>query len=164
MALTRNPIISRYQMLKAYTLRQRPIDLERRLRADATNAHATKPPSPLSAWEVYKGFPRVKCFADCGWLVRYGVYSYTGEEAFHSSLVRQLNGLETWNDEFYQVELSMLHPPTPALVALESWNHWSFDHPSLSDFFTACESHPGVMQMLAHRSTKWKLKVNLDET
>ena len=164
MARTRNAIISRYHMLKAFSLRQRPIDQTRRLRSDVERVDAASPLAPASAWGVYKRFHNAKCFADNGWLAQYGVHEFTGKEAFHLSLVRQTDTLEHWSDEYCQIELLLLHTPTPELRALGSWHQWSFDYPALSDFFAACEEHSGLAQVLAHRGKDWRWQVDVDET
>lgn len=161
---SRNPIVARFYMAKAFALRQRPVDLERRLRADASAAFARSPVVPATAWDIYKRFTSVPCFADCGWLAQGGVYTITGKEEYHFSLVRQTVGLEHWNDEFHQVELLLLHPPTPELRALKLKSMWSFDHTTFDGFFAWCESFPEVRQVLNHRGGDWTWQVNLYET
>lgn len=162
---TRNPVVARYRMLKAFALRQRPIDLERRLRSDATATFGREPVTPAVAWKVYTRQVRVPCFADCGWLVQYGVYGWNGApETFQFSLVRQTLGLEHWNDEFYQVELRLHHPPTPELRALKPWDDWSFEYSSPDAFFKACAARPGVARLLSDNGSGWTWEVDLNET
>jgi hypothetical protein len=155
MAISRNPILARYHMLKALALRRRPSDLARTLRSDTQRAAAAGSISPAAAWEVYKRYPRVSCFADNGWLVQFGVHSFSGPERFHFSLVRQTNSLEHWNDELHQVELLLLHEPTPALRALGTWSRWSFAYANPAAFFAACEAAPELQPVLRDTSCGW---------
>jgi len=151
-------------MLKAFALRQRPVDLERKLRTDVIAAFARNLVTTATAWDVYKRFSRVSCFADSGWLVQGGVYGFTGKEAYHFSLVRQIEALEHWNDEFYQVELLLLHSPTQELREIMNFGMWSFDHATMDEFFTWCESRPEVRKVLNSRGDGWSWRVGVSET
>lgn len=164
MALSRNVFVSRYHRLKAFALRQRPSDLAQRLRYDVESARGNGAVDPAAAWDVYKRFAKVECFADSGWLAQFGVYDWTGRPAFHFSLVRQIDCLEHWNDEYIQIELLLTHPTTPDLLALNSWNHWSMEHPTLAGFFAACEAHDDFRSVLAHTGTGWNWDVETHET
>jgi hypothetical protein len=161
---TRNPFLARCHQLRAFLLHQRPGDLERRLHASAADAFARSPVTPATAWDVYTSFSSVRCSADEGWLAQYGVHDFTGREEFHFSLVRQVAALEHWNDEFFQIELLLLHPPTPELRALKGWSSWSLDFPSLEEFHDACSAHEGLRHLLASRSTAWRWSTDVEPT
>ena len=144
-------------------MRERPQDLERSLRR-SIGGDEGRLLTPRDAWDAYRRFSGTRCFADSGWLVQYGVFDFSGRDMFQFSLVRQLNTLETWNDEFVQIELLLDHVPTTALIELGSWNRWSFDEPTLAAFFAACEADRGVNAILADPSREWKWRLRSEET
>ena len=144
-------------------MRERPQDLERSLRRSIGRDEGLLL-TPRDAWAVYRRFSGTRCSADSGWLVQYGVYDFSGRDMFQFSLVRQLNTLETWNDEFVQIELLLDHVPTPTLIELGSWNRWSSDEPTLAAFFAACEADRGVNAILADPSREWKWRLRSEET
>lgn len=163
MALTRNPIIAKYHQVKAVVLRARPENFARRLRRDVDGITRGEPLTPAMAWEAYKRLAVHPCFADCGWLVQYGVYSSSPEE-FHFSLVRQFETLQHWNDELVQVDLRLVHSAIPTLARLRNWDMWSFKYPTPQTFFAACEQRDAFCEILGNRSLEWKWDVRCNET
>lgn len=164
MAMSRRPAVAFALKVRAALTRQTPRSCERRVIA-AVRAIAKGPSlSPRDAWRVYRESMARRCFTDLGWLVQYGVYSFTGPELFTFSLVRRLNTLETWNDDFFQVDLRVEHQPTEPLRRLGEWHCWSFDFPSPQAFADHCEPMAGVRTGLADTSAEWKWRVDCQET
>lgn len=165
MAISRNRVVARWLQLRAWGTRCRPKDFEKGLRA---NLLATKKKSritPRQAWDAYVCATSRRSFADAGWLVQFGIYAWSGgPRKFEFSLVRQFRTLQTWNDEYVQLNLNLSHEPTPALAALGDWNQWSFNYASPAEFFRACERVPSVGAVLLDQSSGWTWDLACEET
>ena len=164
MAISRSRVVAPVFQTLAWATGQRPVVLERRLRrevrADAAGEHF----SPAQAWEVYGRSMKCRCFSTNGWLVQFGVYAFDGPGRFQFSLVRQFESLQSWNDEYVQLDLIVHHEPTDALRRLGRWSTWSFEDSSLSAFRERCQRHELVREILADTSRQWRWEILCEET
>lgn len=162
MALSRNRLVAYTQMLAAFVQQKRAQDCHRRLARRWALAMSRGPAVPRTAWLVYVESMRDKSWLTNGWLVEFGVYDFSGANAFHFDLVRQFATLETWNDEYLQLRLELRHPVTPDLVALGQRHQWSNRAGSLD--VKQLEGQPDLGALLASASTQWVAEITLKET
>ena len=115
-------------------------------------------PSPALAWSVFKAFAeRPVEDAESGILWQIGCYSFTGEKLCHLDFVRQFSFyIDGEYDHMEQLHLLFTCAPTPELLPLTR-NHWSFDYPSLGEYFADVENFPEFQTALQHSS--WAVNV-----
>ncbi len=120
--------------------------------------------TPQVGWDIYKSLSAYPTSADCGWLVQFGVYNFTGEDRFRFSLVRQFNTADPENDEYLQLELLLHAEPLPELIQLGRAHEWSFEFPSIEAFFAAWEGREDFRRIMSLRPVEWEADISLDET
>jgi hypothetical protein len=110
-------------------------------------------PSPALAWAVFKAFAeRPVEDVESGILWEIGCYSFTGEKLCRLNFVRQFSFyVDGEYDHMEQLHLLLTCTPTPELLSLTR-NHWSFDYPSLGEYFADVENFSEFQIALKHSS------------
>ncbi len=115
-------------------------------------------PNPALAWSVFKAFAELPVDdVESGILWQIGCYSFTGQKMCHLGLVRQFSfNVDGEYDHMEQLKLEFTCEPTNELLKLKR-NRWSFDYPSLEEYFADVESFPEFESALNHAS--WKVTI-----
>ena len=113
------------------------------------------------AWQCFKQFCRLPAErAEDGILFQCGIFTFTGEPLYYFDYVRQFEceGLEG-DDALLQLHCEFRFTPTDEMAELDT-NLWSFDYPTLDDYFAAVEGLP-EFQATVGRFTPAQLSVTL---
>ena len=93
-------------------------------------------------------------------LFQYGSYNWDGQgDKFELDFTRQIADPES--DEFYQIQLILYYHPKD-IGAIESFNLWSMDEPTLNDWINKVESTDGFNK--ASIATPFDYKIELTKT
>src|SRR5687768_6634798 len=107
--------------------------------------------APAPVWEAFKAFGRRVAGQDgVGLLFQLGVFNFTGEPLFYFDPVCQFERLDAdgEHDGFEPIHCELSCPPTAGLEGLET-SLWSFDFPSVEEFFQAVEAMPQFAAAMA---------------
>jgi hypothetical protein len=115
-------------------------------------------PNPTLAWSVFKAFAELPVEdVESGILWQIGCYSFTGEKLCHLGFVRQFSFyVDGEYDHMEQLNLELTCKPTKELLHIQR-NRWSFDYPSIAEYFADVENSPEFKTALGHSS--WQATV-----